>query len=155
MYVANDRCLKSVSCGLGGKIIHDRRNMDLAAVFATEVLRDDDTLTSIAVKNDVSVGQLKFMNRMLLSGDKFVVPGTVLRLPTVRKSTIDQTASKNASDNTVGSTTQFSKERTISNGNTDATDHQGLLMVDPLVQTITSSSPSLCKDQSLSSAGAV
>ncbi|VDK36464.1 unnamed protein product [Taenia asiatica] len=93
-------------------------------LFDTYVVKDNDTLTSIAVKNDVSVCYGLLYLRFWPSYS-------------------------------VGSTTQFSKERTISNSNTDAADHQGLLMVDPLVQTITSSSHSFCKDQSLSSTGAV
>ncbi|VDM18412.1 unnamed protein product [Hydatigera taeniaeformis] len=123
--------------------------------FVTYVVDASDTLTSIAVKNDVSVGQLKFLNRMLLSGDKFIIPGTVLRLPVVRKSTINRTPLHSASENSAGLTTQVSNDHSTSDGGPDVTDHQSLLMVNPLVQTITSSSNSLCNDHSFPSADAV
>ncbi|KAL5105984.1 hypothetical protein TcWFU_010383 [Taenia crassiceps] len=123
--------------------------------FGTYVVKDSDTLTSIAVKNDVSVGQLKFLNRMLLSGDKYVVPGTVLRLPVVRTSIANQAISDNVDDSSVCSTTRVSNEQSISIDSAGAVDNPSLLMMDPLVQTITSSSHSLCKDRSCSSAGTV
>ncbi|CDS36330.1 peptidoglycan binding lysin domain [Echinococcus multilocularis] len=123
-------------------------------LFATYIVKASDTLTSIAVRNDISVGQLKFLNRMLLSGDKSIVPGTVLRLPITRKLEIRQATPQNVPDNTAGLTTQVSDGKSTFSGSADVMEHQSLLMMDPLVDTITSSH-SLHKDQSSSSADAV
>uniref|UniRef100_A0A5K3F021 LysM domain-containing protein n=2 Tax=Mesocestoides corti TaxID=53468 RepID=A0A5K3F021_MESCO len=46
------------------------------------VVQPGDTLVSIAVKNDISVGQLKQFNRMHLLGDNLLITGTILQIPT-------------------------------------------------------------------------
>ncbi|VDL53078.1 unnamed protein product [Hymenolepis diminuta] len=109
--------------------------------FTNYTVQPSDTLTSIAVKNDISVGQLRHFNRILLSGDKLIVPGTVLRIPLLpQKNTI------NSSNNTLSSN-GHQTQTPSSSSTADNAERQHQLMIDPLVDTITPTSQSFHLDR--------
>nr|CDS32912.1 peptidoglycan binding lysin subgroup,peptidoglycan binding lysin domain [Hymenolepis microstoma] len=102
--------------------------------FIKYTVQTNDTLTSIAVKNNISVGQLKHFNRILLSGDKFIVTGSVLRIPLP------------AQKNTINYFNNCRKQ-TPSSPIGDSTERQHQLMIDPLVDAVTSASKSFRLDR--------
>ncbi|VDO04268.1 unnamed protein product [Rodentolepis nana] len=113
--------------------------------FIKYIVQPNDTLTSIAVKNDISVGQLKHFNRILLSGDKLIVAGSVLRIPLSFNKLVLSVFYKFILQYTSSNSNQ---EQTPSSSDVDSDERQRQLMIDPLVDTVTSASQSFHLDRS-------
>ncbi|KAM7534164.1 hypothetical protein Aperf_G00000107149 [Anoplocephala perfoliata] len=122
--------------------LHENFDNDPSQSFVEYTVQSNDTLTSIAVKNDISVGQLKHLNRILLFDDRSILPGTVLRIPLSQRSPVS--ASKELPK--ITSTTNGQRQSTSSSASDDATG-QRQIMLDPLVDTITSNSRSFYLNQ--------